>query len=243
MKCPKCGFTSFPYLENCRKCGLGLAESSAALGLYALRPDPPDLLLAYQAASLDVSRTLLLPPASIPTLDLVSLEEIDPEIAQGQTNASGPDESQEPVSSASDLLLTLNDEIITVTELPPLEPRAEPPGSADTVVPYTLDLSESADIPLELDNTVNLGDKSAQNSQPPQHASEEQPVYDLDLDDDLNGLTLRPVVDESSAGDTDDGEEDVLEYTLEIEDNLEFEIDGLELEQDNDTEDEDDDEP
>jgi len=61
------------------------------------------------------------------------------------------------------------------------------------------------------------------------------------LDDDLDGLTLRPVVDESSPGDAHDGEE-VLEYTLEIEDTLEFEIDGLELEQDDDTGDEDDDE-
>ena len=35
---------------------------------------------------------------------------------------------------------------------------------------------------------------------------------------------------------------DVLEYTLEIEDDLEFEIDGRDIEQDSDTEDEDDDE-
>jgi len=221
MKCPKCGFTSFPYLESCRKCGLERAEPQAALGLYALPPDPPDLLLAYQTATLDVARTLP-PPASMPSLDLGSL-------------------SEEPASPAPDVLPTLAQEIMTAAELPPPEPHAESPGSAETVMLHTLDLSELADMTLELDNTVTLGDKSAQGSQVPKDSLEEQPVYDLDLDDDLDGLTLRPVVDESSPGDAHDGEE-VLEYTLEIEDTLEFEIDGLELEQDDDTGDEDDDE-
>jgi len=222
MKCPKCGFTSFPYLESCRKCGLERAEPQAALGLYALPPDPPDLLLAYQTATLDVARTLPTPPASTPSLDLGSL-------------------SEEPVSPAPDALPMLAQEITTAAELPPPEPHAESPGSAETVMLHTLDLSELADMTLELDNTVTLGDKSAQSSQVPKDSLEEQPVYDLDLDDDLDGLTLRPVVDESSPGDAHDGEE-VLEYTLEIEDTLEFEIDGLELEQDDDTGDEDDDE-
>jgi hypothetical protein len=242
MKCPKCGFTSFPYLESCRKCGLALAEPQAALGLYALPPNPPDLLLAYQTANLDVTRTPPMPPASMPSFDLGSLEEIEPEIAKAEPIAPDPDEREEPVSPAPDLLPTLDQEIMTAAELPPLEPQAEPPGSAETVMPHTLDLSELADMTLELDNTVNLGDKSAQSAQTPNDSPEEQPVYDLDLDDDLDGLSLRPLVDESSTGDADDGEE-VLEYTLEIEDNLEFEIDGLELEPDEDTEDEDDHKP
>ncbi len=242
MKCPKCGFTSFPYLESCRQCGLGLAESQTALGLYALRPEPPDLLLAYQTASLGVSRTTPLPPASIPRLDIGSLKGIEPEIAEAQPITPDPDESAEP-SLAPDLLLTLDQESLTAAELPPPEPRAKPPGIAETAVPHTLDLSELADMTLELDNTVNLGDQSAQSAQTPRGSPEEPPVYDLDLDDDLDGLSLRPLGDESSPGDVDDGEEDELEYTVEIEDNLEFEIDELELEQDDDTEDEDDDKP
>ena len=242
MKCPKCGFTSFPYLESCRKCGLVLAESQAAWGLYALHPDPPDLLLAYQTANLDVTRTRPLPSASMPSLDLGAREKIEPEVGTAQPVTPGPDESEEPFSPAPDLLPTLDQEIMIAAESPPLEPRAEPPGSAETVIPHTLDLSELADMTLELDDTVNLGDKSAPRSQLPQDSPEEQPVYDLDLDDDLDELSLLPLEDESSTGDADGGD-DVLEYTLEIEDNLEIEIDGLELEQDDDTEAEDDDEP
>jgi len=215
-------------------------ESQAALGLYALRPDPPDLLLAYQTASLDVNRTTPLSPVSIPSLDLIALEESEPEIAKAQPLISVPDATEEPISPSPDLLLTLDQESLPVAELPLPEPHAGPSGAAETVLPHTLDLSEFADVPLDLDKTVNLGDQSAQSAALPKDSREEQPVYDLDLDDDLDGLTLRPVVDESSAGAADDGEE-VLEYTLEIEDHLELEIDGLELEQDDDPEDEDDD--
>lgn len=33
MKCPKCGFHSFDYLENCRKCGQDLSEHKAKFNL------------------------------------------------------------------------------------------------------------------------------------------------------------------------------------------------------------------
>jgi hypothetical protein len=233
MKCPKCGFTSFPYLESCHKCGLVLAEPQAAMGLYALRPDPPDLLLAYQTANLDIARMPPVLSASMPGIDLGSLEKL--EIAQA------PEESAEPASPTPDMLPTLAQEVTPAVELPPLEPRVEPLGSAETVRPHTLDPSELADMTPDLDNTMDLGDKSARSFQLPKDSPEEQPVYDLDLDDDLAELSLGPLEDESSTADPDDGEE-VVEYTLEIEDNLEFEIEDLELEQDDETEGEDDDE-
>jgi hypothetical protein len=164
MKCPKCGYTNVPYLESCRKCGHGLAEQRAALGIYALRPDPPDLLLAYQAASMEGTGGALTPPVSAPEIDLVPVEGID---------------------------------------LPTADLGGESPGSTQTP-------SESAVV---------------------------KQVYDLDLDEDLVGLTLQGPV--HGAGTDDDDE--VTEYTLEIEENLEFEVDELELEQDDEVEDEDDD--
>jgi hypothetical protein len=242
MKCPKCGFTSFPYLESCRQCGLGLDEPRAALGLYALRPDPPDLLLAYQTARLDGSQATPVPAASISSLDLSFVEEIEPEITESQAIAFSLDQSEEPVSSAPDMLPTLNQEISTAAELPTLEPRTEASESADDIVPHTFDLRESADTLLELDHTVNRDGPSAQSSQSAPDSPDETPVYDLDLDDDLDGLSLRPIANESSPESAADGEAEP-EYTLEIEDNLEFEIKALELEQDDSTEDADDDKP
>jgi hypothetical protein len=240
MKCPKCGYTSFPYLESCRKCGRPLAEPREALGLYAMRLDPPDLLLAYQAASPDVLETTPMPSVFAPSIDLGPLEEIEPEFAKTQPTALGADEGGEPASPVQESMPTLDQEVTTTAEFPPQEPSAEPQGAAEPVTPHTGDLSALADMTLALENTVNLGDAPVASSQTPKDSPAAQPVYDLDLDDDLDELTLQPLVDEPHTANADDNAA-VLEYTLEIEDDVEFEIDELELEQDDDAEAEDDD--
>jgi hypothetical protein len=33
MKCPKCGFNSFEFLDNCKKCGNNLASFKKSLGI------------------------------------------------------------------------------------------------------------------------------------------------------------------------------------------------------------------
>lgn len=37
MKCPKCGYHSFEYLDNCKKCGAGLNEHKAKYHLRGLQ--------------------------------------------------------------------------------------------------------------------------------------------------------------------------------------------------------------
>jgi len=214
MKCPKCGFTSFPYLESCQKCGLALTEPQALLGLYALRPDPPDLLLAYQTANQDATRTTPLPPPSIPSLERGFFERSEPEIAAPQPIVLEANEGEEPVSPAA------------------------APDAVETSKPHTLEPSALTDTPLMLDDTVDLEDNSAQRSKALIGAPDEEPVYNLDLDDDTDDLSLLPLEERSSPGDSAE-DDDVLEYTLEIEDNLEIEIDGLELEQEDEDEDDD----
>lgn len=39
MKCPKCGYTSFDYLDACKKCGTDLSAVRAMLGVIAVAPD------------------------------------------------------------------------------------------------------------------------------------------------------------------------------------------------------------
>lgn len=39
MKCPKCGYTGFDYLDACRKCGGDLREVRMALQIIAVSPD------------------------------------------------------------------------------------------------------------------------------------------------------------------------------------------------------------
>lgn len=40
MKCPKCGYHSYEYLENCRKCGQDLAEHKSRFNLGSFNPPP-----------------------------------------------------------------------------------------------------------------------------------------------------------------------------------------------------------
>jgi hypothetical protein len=44
MKCQKCGFVSFDYLSQCKKCGADLATVRELLGFSALKSEVPFLL-------------------------------------------------------------------------------------------------------------------------------------------------------------------------------------------------------
>lgn len=233
MKCPKCGYTSFPYLESCRKCGHALAEQRAALGVYALRPDPPDLLLAYQAVSADVAEAIQTQPVPAPSIGLAPLEEIELELVELEPTAPSTDEVEEQAGAAPDLMLTLDRGANAEGEFPLVEPGGEQPSSHETATPPSLDLGGLGGMTLELENTVGLEAQPAESPQTLKDAAEAPPVYDLDLGEDLDGLTLRPLEDGARTEDAANDEE-VMEYTLEIEDEVEFEVDELKLEQDDD---------
>lgn len=44
MRCPKCGFNSFDYLSECRKCGADLTKTRQELGFKSGKPAMPFLL-------------------------------------------------------------------------------------------------------------------------------------------------------------------------------------------------------
>ncbi|GAB6062796.1 hypothetical protein [Deferrisoma palaeochoriense] len=39
MKCPKCGYTSFDHLDECKRCGTDLRDVRTLLGLIVVRPE------------------------------------------------------------------------------------------------------------------------------------------------------------------------------------------------------------
>ncbi len=39
MKCPKCSFTSFDYLDNCKRCGTDLRDVRTMLQIIAVSPE------------------------------------------------------------------------------------------------------------------------------------------------------------------------------------------------------------
>jgi hypothetical protein len=194
MRCPKCGFTSFPYLESCRKCGQSLVEHRAVFGLYALRPDPPDLLAAYRTTQVNVDETEVTLPQPASDIDSGTFDGID------------------------------------------LDREEDGPATAPTFPhqgsqPRTFDPDDLEGITLELENATDLGSASLEATPPPTESSAARQVYDLDLDEDLDARVLSPKIDESGAQEHD---EEVAEYTLEIDDEveLEFEINELDIEED-----------
>ena len=39
MKCPKCNYTSFDYLETCKRCGVDLRDARSLLQIIAVSPE------------------------------------------------------------------------------------------------------------------------------------------------------------------------------------------------------------
>jgi hypothetical protein len=240
MKCPTCGYTSFPYLESCAKCGHEMAEPRAALGLYALRAEPPDLLLAYQAANAEGTGAALPQPPSVPGIDLGHLDEIELELGEAEQTSPAIHEVEQPAGAAPDFVPTLDPTPTGEGELLPAELHVEPVSSQDMVMPQTLDLSELGDITLELETAADLGGPPSESTQTPREAPEFKPVYDLDLDEELEDLPLGSSVDESHADNADNDDEETTEYMLEIEDEIELEVEELEIEEDDEAGEEDD---
>ncbi len=54
MKCPKCNYTSFDYLDSCRKCSADLREPRVLLQIIAVAPDQR---VSLAAAASPVSRS------------------------------------------------------------------------------------------------------------------------------------------------------------------------------------------
>ena len=50
MKCPKCSYTSFDYLDACRKCGADLRDARTILQIIAVSPEERAVVSAAAAA-------------------------------------------------------------------------------------------------------------------------------------------------------------------------------------------------
>lgn len=44
MKCPKCKYITFDYLDTCPRCGKDMSAEKAKLSIFSIKPDPPPLL-------------------------------------------------------------------------------------------------------------------------------------------------------------------------------------------------------
>lgn len=82
MKCTKCGFVSFDYLSECRKCGADISTARNQLGFSTVKPSVPSLLGSLLGKSAPLPELGPVPveePSALPTFDF----EEEPEIAGG----------------------------------------------------------------------------------------------------------------------------------------------------------------
>jgi len=199
MKCPKCGYTSFPYVGRCGKCGRPLAGARELYGVYALPPNPPDLTLAAEPVQPESADSVPREPLSSPTIDLNQLHDID--LALASPDVDTPDAVADQT----------------------------PPEVADTPLQPALEVSDRADLTLELDDVSAVLPPPMARDKPPT-TTDAVPVFELDLGDEDESLTLRPVEEGSSVNDDDESAD--TEYILEIEEELELEVEGSALEDD-----------
>jgi hypothetical protein len=242
MKCPACGYTSFPYLDRCRKCGQALGEARAVYGAYARTPTPLDLMLAYEVAPVDAAEAANPEDLPTPTIDLSELHEIELELTASGEASSSSAQGGGLSGAAEDATPTFDLDLQSGSDSPGASDGARYGAEDDLPVP-TMDLSGLDDLALELTEVAEDAHMSPREpSMSPPVPGEVEHVFDLDLDEDEpESRTLGSEAEPSRRmDDGDEEDEDSEAYVLEIEDELELEIDELEFEgEEEDEEDED----
>ena len=99
MKCPKCNYTSFDYLESCKRCGTDLRDAGSLLQIISVSPEDQ----APSAPVVEMVDEEPLHEVSMPTEDsfgdMRPLDE-DEEILDGLDFDGSFDEMVEPTSYA-----------------------------------------------------------------------------------------------------------------------------------------------
>ena len=188
MKCPRCDYTSFDYLESCRKCGSNLIVVREALRLPAIKPEVPfllgSLLEDFEEAQVK---------ATIPPPDGMELPPL-PEDYEGSTEETRPTveiggEIDATAPMAGDTASELTEPLPETGEEPKItisDSEIDKALSEDILTPIDTDEGESTQ-PLDLD--LSLKEISS---------------TDLTGDDallDLVGESTEPVVDLETTSD------------------------------------------
>ncbi len=64
MKCPKCSYTTFDYLDTCPRCGKDMTAEKAKLNISSIKPKPPFLLGSLTGDLSDSSVGIPIPEGS-----------------------------------------------------------------------------------------------------------------------------------------------------------------------------------
>ncbi len=231
MKCPKCGYTSFAYLESCRKCGHEYAKTQGPFGVYALRPTAPDLMasLGGEMDAADASLSSAIDLSQLDHLDLALAEDAeDAEGAAGSLVLDDPQTQGAPVGTPSTPAIEPTSPAIPTIDVAQLgEIEFELPDDAEESGPTPLETREPSMVPFDLSSTLGL--ESADENmllgieadpEPPETASLGAPSPLIDLGQ-LEGIELTEIDEPAQTDASVQETPDSREVPLEIEPNLE----------------------
>lgn len=105
MRCPKCGYVSFNYLDRCKKCGRDLTAFKAEHNLWGIKPGTLSIYSSIQQA-VEQGESLLGPSIEeVPELEedllhgieMIEEEEEDPAVPQDALSAPPSEEELEGI--------------------------------------------------------------------------------------------------------------------------------------------------
>ncbi len=214
MKCIKCGYTSFDYLSECKKCGISLSDARESLNLPAMEPSVPFLLGALlngresigsgeQEPVAGEARADVIEGIEMLTLDSPETEELTLELIDEEDE--GPSgESVGDGTVPGDVALSRQEDEppegilnLAMEETPPSAESAGPPmeEKADEAEPLTLELDETAldSLREELETVdqlmVQIDEPSGETDTQAGPAEEAGEAIEFDLDGDSLVLT------------------------------------------------------
>ncbi len=222
MKCPKCDFTSFDYLESCRKCGNSLVTVREALRLPGVKPEVP-FLLGSLLEDFDQAQV----QATIPPPEDVDLPPL-PEGYEGSTEETRPTVE---IGDSVDITAPIDDTASELTE--PIQETGEEPRititddeidealSEDLLSPIDTDEGDSTQ-PLDLEMSlkeISSTDLASDEALLDLIGEQTEPVVDLETTSDaleLGGDTEPIDLDEAAATALSDTDEVTVIETDEI---------------------------
>ena len=100
MKCPKCKYVTFDYLDTCPRCGKSMSSEKAKLNIASIKPNPPFLLSSLTGDLNDSGEELKVPESVKDQAEEMKLggEEIYDDGSELDINID-----EEPVSESDDV--------------------------------------------------------------------------------------------------------------------------------------------
>ncbi|RMF83946.1 MAG: hypothetical protein D6736_20315 [Nitrospinota bacterium] len=151
MKCPKCGYVSFEYLDTCQNCHTDLSALKESMGLFAIKPGEIDLAMVLEeemAVESPAGEEGMEEGRSVPTHTLAAEESLE-DLSLSEKDLGSAEEEEETVPTIAldeeeDLSLDLSQLAAEATEEGPPAPQPAA-GESD----HLIGLGDLADLGSE----------------------------------------------------------------------------------------------